>query len=207
MAEFGFGLIPDVRKFPTKPGLILSGFGLNVLKGAFFGFGENESDVPLDRKTYLGTPIFDNVSFEGGEYVNLEGETIKYLDDYIDGEEWPIDTVLVAVKQRKVVVKTPIQGRNGTVKEYIANDDYQITIRGAISDPSPSRYPEEEVQRLHQLCEVQRDIPITSRFLNEVFGITNIVITGYSFPQVEGMYNTQLFQIEAISDEPFEITR
>jgi hypothetical protein len=185
---------------PRKPQLILSGFGLQPLKAKVYNFGEDEEDnrekLPSSS---LGTAVFDNLNFPKGSYKDLEGEQIDY-----DGVS--IDTVLFSVAQNKTIIKTPIQGRNGSVKEYISDNDYSITIRGIITSDSPNVYPEKEVKDLYEVCAVQKEVEISSKFLNDVFGITNIVIESYDFPQSAGFQNTQMFKIQAVSDDPIELT-
>ena len=78
--------------------------------------------------SYLGTPVFSNLDFIGGSYKNLQGEQIEY-------EDLRIDTVLFDVSQQKNVVTTEIQGRNGTIKEYISDGDFAINISGLIVQP------------------------------------------------------------------------
>lgn len=191
---------------PPKPQIILSGFGLQALKAKFYNFSEDEPDEKSPVATsYLGTPVFSNIDFIEGSYRSLEDEQI----DYLQGGENPgltVDTVLMSVNQRRNIITTPIQGRNGTVKEYISDGDFDVSIRGAIVDPSPQRYPEEDVLKLMEVLRVQNNIEIASRYLNDVFGISNLVITDYSLPQVEGVQNIQFFQINCISDDPIELS-
>ena len=44
-----------------------------------------------------------------------------------------ISTVLMQVSQEKRIVKTPIQGRDGTIKQYIGLGDYKIKCTGIIA--------------------------------------------------------------------------
>ena len=199
MAKFN---IPDnrVTTKPRKPQLVLSGFGLQAVKARVYNFGEDEEET-RDKlpSSYLGTPVFDNADFIGGSYKNLEGEQIPY-------EDLSIDTVLYTVSMNKTIVKTPIQGRNGTVKEYISDGDFSVTIRGMITSESPNVYPEDEVKKLYEICSVQKEIEISSRYLNDVFGITNLVVEKYDFPQAKGFQNVQMFSMSCVSDDPIELT-
>jgi len=42
--------------------------------------------------------------------------------------------------------------------------------------------------------------------LDDIFNIQNIVVESFSFPQVEGTQNVQLFEVSAVSDDPIELT-
>jgi hypothetical protein len=193
-----FNAIPQTSK--SKASLILGGFGLQFVKSALYPFTEGEKDdyAPVST-SYLGTPVFSNLTFPAGSYKNLQGEQIDF-------EELQIDTVLFDVSMAKNIVKTEIQGRNGTVKEYISDGDYQVVIRGLIASESSDKYPDEEVKKLVEILKVQKDLAVESRFLNDVFDISNIVIESYSLPQAEGFQNIQGFEITAISDDPIELT-
>ena len=188
-----------------KPQLILSGFGLQALKTKIYNFGEEEADDPKDDAfdilpiSYLGTPVFSNLDIEGGSYKNFEGKQIPY-DPIV------VNTALFDVSQSRNIIKTQIQGRNGTTKEYISDGDFSVTIRGIIASESSVKYPEEEVRKLLEVCKVQKSIEINSRLLTNVFGVTNLVIESYAFPQEEGFQNIQLFELNCVSDDPIELT-
>ena len=191
-----------IKRDPSKkPQLILSGFGLQSLKAKAYNISpeEQEKNYIAEHKSYLGTPIFSNLEFPKGSYKNLEGVQTDF-------EGLVIDTVLLSVNQSKNIIKTPIQGRNGTVKEYISDGDFDVSIRGIIASESSSVYPEEEVLKLIAICKVQKELKVASRYLNQVFDVQNLVITSYSIPQTEGTQNVQMFELNCISDDPVELT-
>lgn len=214
-SDYNVGLINFprdlVKDFPkVKPSLILKGFGLQALKTKLYDFGEEEADekAPVGV-SYLGTPVFMNIEFEPGNYTDRNNKEIPYgeiLTNTADGSGFKIDTVLCDVTITKQIITTNIQGVNGSVKEYISQNDYDITIRGALVDESGQRYPEEQVLQLVEYCEVPESIKIYSRFLNDNFNIQYLTIQSVSLPQVEGTENVQLFEIKAISDDPIELT-
>lgn len=220
-------------EFPkVKPSLVLKGFGLQAIKTKFYNanqegisgrtpdYGEiSEEDstkgLPV---SYLGTPVFMDVEFRPGKYTDRNGKEIEYGNLFNntnegatpadDGEKpgFKVDTVLCDVTIIKQIITTNIQGVNGSVKEYISQNDYDITIRGALVDESGQIYPEDQVKQLVEYCEVPDSIQIASRFLNDNFDIQFLTIKEVNFPQLEGTQNVQLFEIKAISDDPIELT-
>jgi hypothetical protein len=140
----------------------------------------------------LGTPIYEQINFK----IPLANGGFR---DYLL-PDWPLLDVNVA----KNIVKTPIKGKNGTVKEYINIDDYQITIRGIIINYTSEAYPEDLVNDLHQLFVVNKEMQVTSALLN-LLDIHNVVITDLKLPEVEGYNNIQPYIISCISDEPVEL--
>lgn len=207
----------DPKKIPGKftpvvdPDIVLKGFGLQALRKTFYSFqlnAELEDENAADLTSYLGTPVFSNVELIPGEYTDKDGEKIPYGEILKNSESgtFRIDTVLIDVSQEKQIIKTNIQGVSGSVKEYISKGDYQIKIRGALVDENGRRYPEEQALQLKEYLDAETTIGISSRFLNDIFEVTNIVVESYSFPQVEGFQNMQFFEVSAISDDPLELT-
>jgi hypothetical protein len=182
-----------------KYDFILQSFGLQNLKTLIYSnsinaIEENDStknyssivigDVPKVADSYLGTPVFDNIVLD------------------IDDNNLRIDTVLIDVSQTKNIVKTAIQGLSGTIKEYIADGDYEISIKGIIVNES-NEYPTADISSLLEICKKNENIRVTSNFL-QLFGIDDIIIESYTLKQDE-FSNTQQFELSCVSDKPVEL--
>lgn len=153
-------------------------------------------DDPI-KNSVLGTPIWSNLKFPKGNYQTLDGEIIAF-----EGIE--IDSVIMTVSQSKNVITTAVQGRNGTVKEYIADGDFVIQISGALCGPQMDVYPEAEFANLLEILRAPVSVKVESEFLS-FFGISEIVVTNFETPQTQGFRNMQYFTIGALSDEPIEL--
>jgi hypothetical protein len=168
----------------------------------------------------LGTPVYSDLTLLGVEYTdNITGKPVQLQNDrYRSGKNQPvagnnsglgtafymnIETVLITVSQAANIIKTKIQGRNGTVKEYIGLDDSTVTINGVITGKN-GVYPFEEVERLRRWLQAPVSKGIVARWLGNL-GIENLVVESYDIPQVEGGYSYQMFSISAISDLPVEL--
>lgn len=210
-----FNLPPNT--VPTgSPALLLKTYGLDILKTAQYGAGvsvaiarskfkktnnpynqmaDNEKDKPLYLSD-IGTPVLCNLEIQNGEWTDSAG--VRH--------EWPytiFDTVLITVDQPKNIIKTAIQGRNGTVKEYISDGDYSINIKALIIGPL-GVMPLQEVSDLKKVLDAPMSLAVNSRFLQNL-GIDNLVVDRYSFPQVEGGYHYQAVEINCSSDLPIEL--
>lgn len=188
--------------------------GTQVLKSVLFAKKATFFEEP-DLQSYLGTPVYANLVFQHGNYFELKDINQTNAIPY-DG--LVIQTVLIEVTQTKNIITTALQGRDGTVKEYISMGDYAITLTGGIigeSDYDESKktggikdignyYPETDVTKLINICNVPESLTITSEFLT-LFGIENVVITDYSIPQREATRDMQPFQISMLSDFPIEL--
>lgn len=180
----------------VKTGVYSKAFGTPPpTRGSNFGEFEVEVNTRLntgaddtERLSYLGTPVFTDL----------------WLKENDSDAGLRIDTVLMDISQQRNIVTTAIQGRNGTVKEYISDGDYQITVRGILVEPSPYDYPAEQVRELLRLCRVQAAVQAVSPFL-QLFQIYDVVITDYQLPQLEGYQNMQPFELTCISDTPIEL--
>lgn len=155
-----------------------------------------------DKKSWLGTPVYDILRINAFSYTDEKGNQIN-IASVIDFE-----TVLMEVTQTKNIITTAVQGRNGTVKEYISEGDYQISINGVISSKYNNVAPFEidinYVNSIFSMLKANVAIPISSNFLN-MFQINSMVVLDYKFNQIEGARNTIGFSMNCLSDEPFEI--
>ena len=156
--------------------------------------------VPRDKELYksaLGTSVVINLIFDSVTYTDINTKKV------VTTRRMQFDAVLCTVSQAKKIIKTEIQGFNGTVKEYIGMDDYEVSINGIIAGAN-GVYPMENVLELKRMLDAPVPIPVTSNFLNNL-DIFNIVVADYTLPQEAGGYSTQNFSISAISDTPLEL--
>lgn len=156
--------------------------------------------VEGDPKLYdsvLGTPVFADVTLMGGSYTDIiTNKVVTY-------PELRYDAVLLTVDFAARIIKTEIQGRNGTVKEYIGEDDAKISIQGIICGTN-GHYPAFEVGQLNDWRRAPVAKSVVSTFLQNI-GINSLVVEDFSIPQVAGGYSYQTFTINCISDLPVEL--
>lgn len=140
----------------------------------------------------LGTPVLTDLTFKGVKnYVDQQGVTYNF-DDII------MQSVIVTINQTKNIVKTPIQGRPGTVKEYIGLGDYILNINGVINGSNGS-YPKDTIAALKNMLTCPIPITIVSWYI-QIWDIFNIVVDDFSINPEEGGYSYQPFTINASSD-------
>ena len=159
-----------------------------------------QQDAPLkNRESKLGTPIYSNLIFN--EY-NPKNDFDAPLAGVNGWSDFVIDDCLIQINQSKKIITTEIQGRDGTVKEYIGLDDFQVQIIGRISG-AYNVYEKELVNTLKTILDSGRPLAVSSWWLQNL-GINYIVIKDYNIPQVEAQYSTQYFSINAMSDKIVE---
>jgi len=207
MKGFKDGIVPAYARMAAGAALFIVKRGaIRAIRSAAYGLNQNplmtfpRDELSKDAKavSYLNTPVYSNLILGSGDsistnYTDIEGSNLSYL-----GIE--MDMVLMEISMGKNIIKTSIQGRNGTIKEYVSDSDYMINVSGRLSLKT-SDYPESQVNRLIEICKVPDVIPVTSDFLT-MFGINEVVIESYKIPQEKGFRNEQAFELSLLSNDP-----
>jgi Domain of unknown function (DUF6046) len=153
------------------------------------------ADNPI-YKSDLGTNVYSDVTFESVTYTDAYNREITTPQIYFTA-------ILVGVTFPRNIVKTEIQGRDGTVKEYIAEGDAHISFRGVITAKN-GYSPAAQVDLLLRVIKAPVPIPVTCAYLNDK-EIYNVVFEDRDLSQEEGGYSYQQFSLNAISDTPQEL--
>ncbi len=236
MTEFFLGVGSGLRT-EVEHNFNLQGLSSRAVKNLLFahqkqsrGYDTVEADLAAASKaeggdSMFGTPVFGQIVFEAGQYDDPAAAVGADATEY-DGIK--VQSVLAEMNQTKNIITTSIQGRNGTVKEYISDSDYSLTLtgllvgenrgilRGKSADVAGANIanignlpPTLDRNRLIAILKVPAAIRITSTFINAfidgdgIAGPSNDwVVMSYSFPQERGVYNAQVFQINLLSDFP-----
>lgn len=183
----------------------------NVIRAALRPFRTNFNRE--EYKSYLNTPVFGSFIF--GDLQNKSAN--NYVDQFGETKNFTplkFHECTYQVNQSKNIVTTALQGFNGTVKEYVSDGDFSISIDGRLSGVydditdsfnSSSQYPAEYVQDLVAALKVPAAIPMSNQILSGIFGINFVVVTNYGFPRNTAGMNYQQFTLDLISDRPIEI--
>lgn len=76
------------------------------------------------------------------------------------------------------IVKTAINGRIGTVKEFVSEGDVAIGMTVTLLNKE-DEYPWEQVENLKKVLKKKQAIEVESRWLNEVWDVTRVVVESY----------------------------
>lgn len=188
-------------------------------------------------KLYRIVPVDDNPEYsavEHNEYHDVQIPLVGKLADGTDndlqyflsrniicplvfkkqqtgGQDLIIPEAIVSVTKKKRIVKTEIVGGTGTIKEFIGDDDLDITItvgivatdeQGYIID----EYPAKAIKEVQKFLDA-KTIDVWSPFL-DLFNINGgafkVVVGDYSITQTTHT-NRQIITINAISDYDYTI--
>lgn len=145
-------------------------------------------DSAATATSLLGTPVFEQLIFSP-----------------LEGSQMVLDCPLIDLQRAKRIVKTNIAGLDGAVKELIAMDDFEITIRGVFVTPdSLDLQPLDAIAELYALFEIAEAIPVASELLS-LLGIYSLVIERIRLPDAEGFPSVQAYELDCVSDSPFEL--
>ena len=194
--------------FQPRPETIAKTVALNLA----FRFGM-QTGKPLEVKKFDGEFVSMN------DLENRPWLTSLRMSTHHEGERYSLlfQEVVISVTQERNIVTTSLQGRDGTIKEYISNGDYGITLDIALTDYEgepdeqtdeefllPKQdYPISRLETLRKLLTTPQTVEVESDFLY-AFGIRSAVVTSFSLQQ-ETHSNRQSVQIQMLSDEPYEI--
>lgn len=194
--------------FQPQPETIAKTVALNLA----FRFGM-QTGKPLEVKK------FDGEFVTMSDLENRPWLTSLRMSTHHEGERYSLlfQEVVISVSQERNIVTTSLQGRDGTIKEYISNGDYGITLDIALTDYEgepdeqtdeefllPKQdYPISRLETLRKLLTTPQTVEVESDFLY-AFGIRSAVVTSFSLQQ-ETHSNRQSVQIQMLSDEPYEI--
>jgi len=164
--------------------------------GKFTPLKVTKEDVLLKGSNYIGVPTLTSLALQ---YNNVRVELLECV---------------ITVNQEKNIVTTPMQGRDGTVKEYISDGDYSISVDAAVSsyvidqkgqsDYNDSHaYPLSQLEDVIAMLKIKDSLEVQSDFLR-LFEIDNVVVKTYGMVQ-ETHSNRQAFNIQMLSDSPYEI--
>jgi hypothetical protein len=144
-------------------------------------------------------PLASNKSFgtlNVAPGINTEGAQGLFLNG-----------VIIDATVNKTIVKTEVIDLKGTVKEYMGESDLTITIRGFVATQNPDEYPDDDARLIKSYSSAPVSLKVTSDFLNNILGVSQIVIESCQMSQQQGLRNVQYFQLNCVSDIDYTISK
>lgn len=211
MAQFNLTRRQNIE---NQSKLILKGLGLGLLKPKFYNIDQTKVSKEQEFEDTLGITgnlsgmqVFDAVIFK--KPAGAGNQTQTFVPDsrntgQITANDLVLEVALITATQEKNIVKTSVQGRNGTIKEYVSDGDWQISIRGVIVGELSNKRPSEELKKLDLFRGYNAEIDVISNFLDDL-KVYTVVITNVTYEQREGMRNVYDYTLTCLSETPFEI--
>lgn len=113
--------------------------------------------------------LADNAAIGG---KNPDGAEME--DDMVLGNHY-LEHVTVDCTMSKRIVTTAINGRPGTVKEWVSDGDVVITVVAKVM--GDETYPKGKVQRILDALKEPEVLEVTNELLNDVWNVQRVVVT------------------------------
>jgi hypothetical protein len=206
------------------------GFGLPIVQRALIAANNFniKTDTP-DGISLYGTPMYGTLFIQRPEYTTFEFNdfTNKYVETpnplasnksfgtlnvapgiNTEGAQGLfLNGVIIDATVNKTIVKTEVIDLKGTVKEYLGESDLTITIRGYVATQNPDEYPDDDARLIKSYSSAPVSLKVTSDFLNNILGVSQIVIESCQMSQQQGLRNVQYFQLNCVSDIDYTISK
>lgn len=115
-------------------------------------------------------------ALEGHRGLKGEDPEAVEIEDCMILGELNLDHVTVGCTMSKRIVTTAINGRPGTVKEWVSDGDVVITTVAKVMGDGNS-YPKEAVETILEELKKPEVLPVTNELLNDVWDVQRVVVT------------------------------
>lgn len=206
------------------------GFGLPLVQRAIIA--ANNFNIKTDKPdgtSLYGTPMYGTLFIQRPEYTTFEYN--DFTNEYVEtpnplasnksfgtlnvapgintegAQGLFLNGVIIDATVNKTIVKTEVIDLKGTVKEYMGESDLTITIRGFVATQNPDEYPDDDARLIKSYSSAPVSLKVTSDFLNNILGVSQIVIESCQMSQQQGLRNVQYFQLNCVSDIDYTISK
>lgn len=175
---------------------------VTIAKNAWYQVGLSPSDLSADNELMLSTSGVKSPYFEGVNAPVRNNILFKSNDDSLMIQ---LIDVKINTTQNNTIVRTPLTGRRGTVKEYIQAADFAFDVSGSIISHVANAFPLDYLKSFIKLFSTERNINVENVLMNS-FGVQKVVMERYTIDQQSTKYvNTINFKLSLISDDDIEL--
>lgn len=114
-------------------------------------------------------------SLEGHRGLKGEDPDGVEMEDCMILGDFNLDHVTADCTMSKHIVTTAINGRPGTVKEWVSDGDVVITVVAKVM--GENSYPKEAVQQILEKLKEPEVLQVTNELLNDVWDVQRVVVT------------------------------
>ena len=155
----------------------------------------NGYKMPAVGYNVFGFPVYSNLIIKGAAHYDNAGNVIAKFNDI------RIDCVIMELEGENQLITTDIQGRTGTIIEYVGAKSYNVHCYGRFLADTAGVYPEADVAEFVRAMNANVPLQVSSWFLG-MAGVYAIQIKKHSIHQEEGSQEYQKFEFDAMADAP-----
>ncbi len=192
-------------------------YDVNLIRGMILGTIGLPFPMPItDKTSVIVNHDFPNTLPSNPDKYSLKGSfqsplykmsalgVPMFLPATLDGVE--LENPIITITGRKKIVETEMTGFDGSVKEIINLQDYAIKINCTLVAEPGSIWVEQPIIELKELYKKNKALTLrcalTDLFLQPK---NNVVITGFNLPDMQGIENAQVVELDMLSDKYFEL--
>jgi hypothetical protein len=152
--------------------------------------GEGSNGQIKTGNNGLGLPILQNISF-----TSTDPNTPKYN----------MGDALVTFTSTRRNVRTPMQGQDEDVIEFISNGNWNVKIQGFLVSPNPYRAPLDAIRLFKTWFRDKKEsLGVVGKMFDSL-GIHQLVIESANLSAIPGMINVRPFELSCISDLDYSL--
>lgn len=203
----------DINKFAPNANVGYSGNPLDPVKvqinAALGRFGVLPPYF-LPKQTDIITSVQDVEQIKSSYYAGHIIHSLMPMRIRLQGQgdnEWftlPFEP-LVSLSAKNIITRRSVakSKQSGTIKERWTQDDYEVSIKGVITNEDEAKYPKQLMRTLREFFDERQSIEVDQDILL-LFGIKFLAIESINLPHTKGI-NNQNYDIKAYSDNPVEL--
>lgn len=201
------------------------GVAYSAVKDKLFKTAEEKyKDKNKDEFKFTDIDQANLVFDERESVITFLAQTVTVNGKEIELPEMQFYSAGISVSRNNVVVTKKVPNNNGSIKEILGSDDYNVQLRitlinpviypqytttkqkgkNAINEPTGFSYsdskPNDDVIQLIKILDSHRPIPIYNSVL-DIHGIYSIIPTSYSIDENFDTQNTYTLTIDSLSDD------
>lgn len=180
------------------PEIVLNGI---LMKNKTQDFEEFRFNLLEKKQTNkLGVPYYSQNSLDREIYMPIWlSESDKSATEYL------LPNTVMSISSKKEIVTTKLVNRDGSFKEEISMDDWEIDVKGVLVS-SGSNFPEEEYAKLNEWYKKRTKFNIlNARTAFCLADNEKVVITSLRFSEMRGFENVQPYELKLTSDIEFSL--
>lgn len=198
MPQFNINAIELTRQVFNLPSYSLPSLSGRANRGdGVYEEIETFDEASVVHKGFFGTPVFDVIAFKGSIGQGKDGYNLP---------EFTInDAPLVTIYQNNVILKTPVRGRRGTVKEWLGQSDFRVNVKCLLVNHTSNEPPYDRIADFEEFltAPIAHRIASGSRLM-QIFGIDYLVVESFHFSEPTHL-NVQPLEINFLSDLSVEL--
>jgi len=160
--------------------------------------------LPLERNKIGDIKVKKDYIYENFQRQITKLEQVFKFKDNIQNPNYysvTVDNVAIRLSQANRIVRTAVEGENGTIKEFTSKDDYTISFDILLAGANPYQTDTRTLKQLEALFSFPFPLRVNSIYLNNIFDITYIYVDSMDVTQNRDYGNLTTLSINAYSDK------